>query len=88
MNDWELTNYVLAQLYEWRNAGRAPDDVIPFNPESGLAKTWVAAVRAGHYPGRPRTDERRWGDPHQGVWAEFDYGVLVYKNDGTMSWTG
>jgi murein DD-endopeptidase MepM/ murein hydrolase activator NlpD len=80
MNDWELTNYVLAQLYEWAK--------IPFNPNGGLSKTWVAAMRAGHYPGRPRTDERHWGDPDQGVWAEFDYGVLVYKNDGTMSWTG
>jgi hypothetical protein len=45
-------------------------------------------VRAGHYPGRPRTDERHYGDPDAGVWAEFDYGVLIWKNDGTMSWTG
>jgi len=88
MNDWELTNYVLAQLYEWTNAGRRPEDVIPFNPDGGLAKTWVAAMRANVYPGRPRTDERKWGDPNQGVWAEFDYRILVYKNDGTMSWTG
>ena len=80
MNDWELTNYVLAQLYEWAE--------IPFNPNSGLAKTWVAALRANVYAGRPRTDERHWGDPDQGVWAEFDYRVLIYKNDGTMSWTG
>jgi len=88
MSDWELTNYVLAQLYEWTNAGRRPEDAIPFNPEGGLAKTWVAAVRAGHYPGRPRTDERPYGDPRAGVWAEFDYGVLIWRNDGTASWTG
>jgi hypothetical protein len=80
MSDWELTNYVLAQLYEW--AGQ------PFNPEGGLTKTWVAAMRAGHYPGRPRTGERHYGDHNAGVWGEFDYGVLIWKNDGTMSWTG
>jgi len=88
MNDWELTNYVLAQLYEWTNAGRKPEDAIPFNPDGGLAKTWVAALRANVYAGRPRTDERKWGDPNQGVWAEFDHRILIYKNDGTMSWTG
>lgn len=80
MNDWELTNYVLAQLYEW--AG------VPFDPESGIAKTWVAAMRDKCYPGRPRTEERHYGNPDLGVWAEFDYGVLIWKNDGTMSWTG
>lgn len=80
MNDFELTNYVLAQLYEWAH--------IPFNPDSGIAKAWVAAMRAGHYPGRPRTDERRYGEPNAGVWAEFDLGVLIWKPDGTVSWTG
>lgn len=80
MNDWELTNYVLAQLYSW--AG------VPFNPDSGIAKTWVAALRAGVYAGRPRTEERPWGDPQQGVWAEYDHRVLIYKHDGTMSWNG
>jgi hypothetical protein len=80
MNDFELTNYVLAQLYEWAS--------IPFDPDSGIAKTWVAAMRAGHYPGRPRTGERPYGEPLAGVWAEFDLGVLVWKPDGTMSWTG
>ena len=80
MNDWELTNYVLAQLYEWAR--------VPFNPDSGIAKCWVAAMRAGHYPGRPRTEERRYGEPNAGVWAEFDLGVLIWKPDGTMRWTG
>jgi murein DD-endopeptidase MepM/ murein hydrolase activator NlpD len=81
MSDWELTNYVLATLYEW--AG------IPFNPDGGMAKTWVAAMRAGHYPGRPRTDDRRYGEGEgDGWWAEFESGLLVYKRDGTMSWTG
>ena len=80
MNDWELTNWVLGTLYEW--AG------LDFNPDSGVNKTWVAAMRAGHYPGRPRTGERRYGDPERGVWAEFDYGVLIWGHDGTMSWTG
>lgn len=80
MNDWQLTNYVLAQLYQWAD--------IPFNPESGIAKTWVAAMRAGHYPGRPRTTDREYGDPVDGWWAEFESGVLLFKTDGTMSWTG
>jgi hypothetical protein len=81
MSDWELTNYVLKQLYDW--AG------IAFNPDGGMAKTWVAAMRAGHYPGRPRTDDRRYGEGEgDGWWAEFESGLLVYKRDGTMSWTG
>lgn len=81
MSDWELTNYVLATLYEWAN--------IPFNADGGMAKTWVAAMRAGHYPGRPRTDDRRYGEGEgDGWWAEFESGLLIYRRDGTMSWTG
>ena len=81
MNDWELTNYVLSTLYEWAGIG--------FNPDGGMAKTWVAAVRAGHYPGRPRTDDRQYGlGEGDGWWAEFESGLLIYKRDGTMSWTG
>ena len=81
MSDWELTNYVLAQLYEW--AG------IPFNPEGGMAKTWVAALRANVYAGRPRTDDRVYGEGDgKGWWAEFDHRVLIYNRDGSMSWTG
>ena len=81
MDDWQLTNWVLATLYEWAN--------VPFNPDSGIAKTWVAALRAGVYAGRPRTDERPWGDDQNaGVWAEFDHRVLIYRNDGVMSWNG
>lgn len=81
MSDWELTNYVLAQLYQW--AG------VPFNPDGGMAKTWVAALRAGVYAGRPRTDDRRYGEGDgKGWWAEFEHRVLVYNRDGTMSWTG
>ena len=83
MSDWELTNYVLAQLYDWAGLKDA------FNPDGGIQKTWVAATRAGHYPGRPRTDDRRYGEGEgDGWWAEFEGGVLVYKRDGTMSWTG
>ena len=81
MSDWELTNYVLAQLYEWAN--------IPFNPEGGMAKTWVAALRANVYAGRPRTDDRLYGEGDgTGWWAEFDHRVLIYNRDGSMSWTG
>jgi murein DD-endopeptidase MepM/ murein hydrolase activator NlpD len=81
MTDWELTNYVLAQLYEWAS--------IPFNPDGGIQKCWVAAMRAGHYPGRPRTDDRRYGEGEgTGWWAEFEHAVLLFNRDGTMSWTG
>lgn len=82
MNDWEIINYVLVNLYEW--AGLSHE----FNPESGICKTWVAALRAGQYPGRPRTGERPYGDPVEGVWQECDQQLLIWKNDGTMSWTG
>lgn len=82
MSDWQLINFVLQPLYEW--AGLAGE----FNPEGGIQKTWVAAVRAGHYPGRPRTGDREYGLPAEGWWAEFDHAVLIYKQDGTMSWEG
>lgn len=82
MSDWELTNYVLAQLYEWAGLKDA------FNPESGICKAWVAATRAGHYPGRPRTGERPYGEPAAGVWQECEQQLLVWKPDGTSSWTG
>ena len=49
MNDWQLTNWVLGSLYDWAGLKDA------FNPEGGIQRTWVAAVRAGRYPGRPRT---------------------------------
>lgn len=87
MSDWQLINFVLQPLYEW--AGLADE----FNPKAGLTKTWVAALRAGVYAGRPRTGERHYGsedgkNPDEGVWAEFDHRVLIYKHDGTMSWNG
>ena len=47
MTDWQLINFVLGPLYQW--AGLESE----FNPGSGLAKTWVAALRAGVYAGRP-----------------------------------
>ena len=80
LSDWELTNYILAQLYEWAK--------VPFNPEGGIPKTWVAALRHGVYAGRPRTDDRPYGDPISGWWAEFEGRVLVYGADGRMSWNG
>lgn len=82
MTDWQLLNWVLPTLYEW--AGLSAE----YNPEGGIQKCWVQALRAGHYPGRPRTGDRAYGDPVLGWWAEFDTGLLVYRNDGVMSWTG
>lgn len=82
MNDWQLINWVLATLYEW--AGMSHE----FNPDGGIQKCWVAALRAGHYAGRPRTGDRAFGEPTEGWWAEFENGLLIYKADGTMSWTG
>ena len=80
MTDWQLRNWVLSTLYEWAQ--------LPYNPESGTAKAWVAALRAGHYPGRPRTTDRPFGSPEEGVWAEFENELIVYRHDGEMSWTG
>jgi hypothetical protein len=82
MTDWQLINWVLATLYSWAHL----DD--QFNPTGGIQKCWVAALRAGHYPGRPRTGDRAFGDPTEGWWAEFENGLLIYKADGEMSWTG
>jgi hypothetical protein len=82
MNDWQLINFVLGPLYEW--AGLADQ----FNPESGICKAWVAALRAGAYPGRPRTGERPYGSPPEGVWQECESQLLIWKPDGTVSWTG
>lgn len=82
MTDWQLINWVLKDYYDWAGLPEA------FNPEGGISRCWVAAIRAGHYPGRPRTAERHFGDPDEGVWAEFDHQLLIWKNDDTMSWTG
>lgn len=82
MTDWQLVNWVLATLYEW--AGLKDQ----FNPNGGIQKCWVAALRAGHYPGRPRTGDREFGSPVEGWWAEFESGLLIYRTDGEMSWTG
>lgn len=82
MTDWQLINWVLATLYEW--AGLQGE----FNPNGGIQRCWVAALRAGHYPGRPRTGDRAFGSPTEGWWAEFENGLLIYKQDGDMSWTG
>lgn len=82
MNDWQLINFVLQPLYEWAGLSDA------FNPQGGIQKCWVAALRAGVYAGRPRTGDRPYGDPEEGWWAEFDHRVLIYKADGTMSWNG
>jgi hypothetical protein len=82
MEDWQLKSWVLSDLYAW--AG------IPYNPESGTAQGWVEALRDGHYLGRPRTQERSYGEGDDaGVWIEFDHGVLLYRlRDGQASWTG
>jgi len=85
MTDWELINYVLAPLYAWAGMAAA------FNPDGGIQKCWVAALRAGVYAGRPRTGDRPYGsaaNPEAGWWAEFEHRVLIYHQDGTMSWNG
>jgi hypothetical protein len=82
MSDWQLINFVLGPMYEWQGLSDQ------FNPESGVCKAWVAALRAGQYPGRPRTGERPYGSPVEGVWQECEQQLLIWKNDGTVSWTG
>lgn len=82
MEDWQIKQWVLADLYAWAQ--------IPYNPDDPTSQGWVNALRAGHYLGRPRTTGRAYGEGDQaGVWAEFDYGVLWARAiDGATSWTG
>ena len=82
LEDWQIKGWVLADLYAW--AG------IPYNPESGTAQGWVTALRDGTYLGRPRTEERPYGEGEDaGVWVEFDGGVLFFRlRDGAASWKG
>jgi hypothetical protein len=80
--DWQVKGWLLAQLYE--------DAQIAFNPDSGTAQAWCDRYREGHYPGRPRSAERPYGEGDQaGVWVEFEQGALLYRlADGQASWTG
>ena len=82
LNDWQIKNWILPDLYLW--AG------VPYDPQSGTAQGWVEALRAGHYLGRPRTAERRYGEgEEEGVWVEYDSGLLLYRiRDGEASWSG
>jgi hypothetical protein len=82
MEDWQIKNWVLSDLYQW--AG------IPYNPEAGTAQAWVLALRDGVYLGRPRTEERGYGEGDMaGCWVEFDHGVLFFRfSDGQYSVRG
>jgi len=82
MEDWQIRAWVLSDLYQW--AG------LPYNPDSGTAQGWVLALRGGTYLGRPRTEERAYGEGDQaGVWVEYDHGVLFFRlSDGSWSVTG
>jgi len=82
MEDWQIKQWVLADLYAWAQ--------IPYNPDDPTSQGWVNALRAGHYLGRPRTTGRAYGEGDgAGVWAEFDDGVLWARAiDGATTWTG
>jgi Peptidase_C39 like family len=82
MEEWQVRQWVLADLYKW--AG------VPYNPDSLSAKGWVCALREGTYLGRPRTAERPYGEGDDaGFWVEYDSGVLwVRALDGAWSVTG
>jgi hypothetical protein len=83
LEDWQVIGWVLSDLYKW--AG------IELNQDSGTAKSWVLALREGTYLGRPRTGERQYGGgtDDEGVWVEYDHGVLWYRlRDGAWSVTG
>lgn len=82
MEDWQIRAWVLSDLYQW--AG------VPYNPDSGTAQAWVLALRDGTYLGRPRTEERPYGEGDgAGCWVEFDHGVLFFRfSDGQWSVTG
>jgi Peptidase family M23 len=82
LEDWQIKGWVLASLYEW--AG------IAYNPDSGTAQAWVKFLREGTYLGRPRTEERMYGEGADiGVWVEYEHGCLFYRvSDGQSSVTG
>jgi hypothetical protein len=82
LSDWEMLNWVMPDLWQW--AG------VPYNPESLTSKAWLEELRQGRYRGRPRTDDRRYGEGDgRGHWAEFDLGVCVTRSDsGEWSWHG
>lgn len=82
LETWQLKGWILSSLYEW--AG------IPFNPDSGTATAWCDFLRKGTYLGRPRTEERPYGEGDQaGVWIEYEGGCLLYRlSDGQASITG
>jgi hypothetical protein len=82
MEDWQVRAWVLSDLYQW--AG------ISYNPDAGTAQAWVLALRDGVYLGRPRTEERSYGEGEgAGCWIEFDNGVLMFRfSDGAWSVRG
>ena len=82
LEDWQVRLWCLGPLYEW--AG------IPFNPDSGTAAAWVKFLRDGHYLGRPRTEERSYGEgADAGVWVEYEGERLFYRiRDGSSSING
>jgi hypothetical protein len=82
LTDWQIANWIMPELWNW--AG------IPYNPESGTSRGWIAALRDGHYLGRPRTAERPYGEGDDaGVWVEYENGLGVYRlRDDQYSWTG
>ena len=82
LEDWQCRLWLLGPLHE--SAG------IPFNPDSGTAHAWVKFLREGKYLGRPRTEERMYGEGDQiGYWVEYEHGVLCYRvSDGASSITG
>jgi hypothetical protein len=82
LEDWQVKGWILAQLYQ--------DAAVPYNPDSGTAQAWCDRYRSGQYPGRPRSEERAYGDGDDaGVWVEFSHGVCLYRlSDGHVSWSG
>jgi hypothetical protein len=82
LDDWQVLHWIMPEV--WDAAG------VPYDPNAGTSKAWLARLREGHYAGRPRTGERPYGEGDQaGVWVEFDQGVVCYRlTDGRASWTG
>jgi hypothetical protein len=82
LEDWQVLNWIMPTL--WQDQGFA------YNPDSGVAKAWLARFRAGHYPGSPVTNEVPYGEGDEaGVWQQFAYGIVTYRTrDGGVSWVG
>ena len=82
LEDWQVLHWVMPEI--WQAAER------PYNPDALTSSAWLAELRAGRYRGRPRSDDRPYGEGDlAGHWAEFEAGVCTTNAaTGGWSWSG